>query len=67
MDACSEVNAGRKEVGEYNDGSIASVDTTLKGTAILEAGRRSLDADGQPMDIVYGEDGEPTGIEPHVF
>mmetsp|Transcript_25779 Transcript_25779/g.31608 ORF Transcript_25779/g.31608 Transcript_25779/m.31608 type:complete len:424 (+) Transcript_25779:38-1309(+) len=67
MDACSEVNAGRKSVGEYNDGSIASVDTTLKGTAILEAGRRSLDADGQPMDIVYGEDSEPTGIEPHVF
>jgi D-galacturonate reductase len=40
----------------------------MQGTAILEAGRMSLDKDGQPMDILYdGDETEPTGIKPHVF
>lgn len=37
-------------------------------TAILEAGRRSLDSDSQPMDITYdGDSCEPSGIQPHTF
>ena len=68
VDACREINAGAREAGDFDDGSLATVGTTVQGTAILEAGRRSLDADGRPMDILYGEDGHtPTGIQPHEF
>lgn len=69
IDACQECNSGTKSPNDYNDGSIATVHTTLQGTAILEAGRLSLDADGQPMDLIYeGEDDiDPVGIKPHVF
>jgi len=69
VDACRDVNAGKAIPGDYDDGSLATVHTTMQGTAILEAGRMSLDADGRPMDIIYsGSDGtEPTGITPHEF
>jgi D-galacturonate reductase len=76
VDACREINAGRRTPGSYDDGSLATVGTTMQGTAILEAGRRSLDADGRPMDIVYNnmEDGGgghnnnvPVDIRPHEF
>lgn len=68
IDACSACNDG-KSPSDFDDGSIATVHTTFQGTAILEAGRRSLDADGQPMDILYhnDEDMHPASIEPHVF
>ena len=36
------------------DVSLATVHCTLQGTAILEAGRRSLDAKGAAVHIVYG-------------
>lgn len=69
IDACRKVNAGKAKPGDYDDGSIATVHTTMQGTAILEAGRRSLDADGRPMDIVYESETseEPVGIKPHEF
>lgn len=72
IDACSSVNAGNSTPDDYNDGSLATVHTTLQGTAILEAGRSSLDCDGRPMDVLYSdnEEGnslEPTGIAPHEF
>jgi len=69
-DACASINEGAAKPADYDDGSLATVHTTMQGTAILEAGRRSLDADGRPMDIVYGEGGkgvEPVGIQPHEF
>jgi D-galacturonate reductase len=69
IDAAATINAGHKTPADYNDGSLATVHTTLQGTAILEAGRRSLDLDGQPMDIFYvSEDGlEPVSIAAHEF
>lgn len=68
IDACRSINAGQSTPSDYDDGSLATVHTTLQGTAILEAGRRSLDADGCPMDIVYENDSlEPSSITPHVF
>lgn len=69
VDACIGCNAGTQKPGDYDDGSLATIHTTYQGSAILEAGRRSLDADGQPMDIVYdGVEGlVPTGINPHEF
>jgi len=69
IDACLAINAGSNKPGDYDDGSLATVHTTMQGTAILEAGRRSLDTDGQPMDIIYKseEAEEPIGIQPHAF
>ena len=68
IDACLAVNAGTRAVEDFDDGSLATARTTVQGTAILEAGRRSLDADGRPMDIVYGDDGHtPVDIRPHEF
>jgi len=69
IDACTSINRGESKESDYNDGSIASIHTTKQGTAILEAGRKSLDADSQPMDIIYeSETGiDPIGIMPHIF
>lgn len=69
IDACQACNDGTKKPNDFNDGSIATVHTTLQGTAILEAGRLSLDNDGQPMDLIYegDDDLDPIAIEPHVF
>ena len=69
IDACRAINDGQAQANDYDDGSLATVHTTLQGTAILEAGRRSLDADGQPMDILYENENslEPKGIEPRKF
>mmetsp|Transcript_30650 Transcript_30650/g.60793 ORF Transcript_30650/g.60793 Transcript_30650/m.60793 type:complete len:425 (+) Transcript_30650:59-1333(+) len=69
IDACNSINKGDKAPGDYDDGSLASVNTTVQGTAILEAGRRSLDDDFAPYDIVYeGEDSiEPMSLQRHVF
>lgn len=68
IDACRAVNSGASKPNDFDDGSLATVHTTMQGTAILEAGRRSLDADSQPMDILYeGDSGEPTGIQPRTF
>lgn len=57
IDSCISVNAGDKTADDVRADN-ASVHDTMIGTAILEAGRRSLDAGGKPMDIVYGEDRE---------
>lgn len=69
VDASQTVRDKIRTANEYNDGSLATVHTTLQGTAILEAGRKSLDHDSQPMDILYeGPDAlEPIGIKPRVF
>jgi len=69
IDACQTINDGEKTPNDFNDGSIATVHTTFQGTAILEAGRLSLDADGQPMDLVYKDDKDmdPIEIKPHSF
>lgn len=69
INACKEINSDDKKPNDFNDGSIATVHTTLQGTAILEAGRASLDSDGQPMDIVYMNDSDldPINIRPHLF
>jgi len=69
IDAVADINAGKTQPSNYNDGSLATVHTTLQGTTILEAGRKSLDNDGQPMDILYASDDDehPIGIQPHVF
>jgi hypothetical protein len=34
IDACREINAGTAKPVDFNDGSLATVDTTMQGTAI---------------------------------
>ena len=67
IDAVAEVQGGRNP--KDFDGELATAASTIASTAILEAGRRSLDAGGQPMKIVYASDTstEPTKIDPVVF
>jgi D-galacturonate reductase len=68
IDACRCVNSGNCKPSDYDDGSLATVHTTYQGTAILEAGRKSLDMDGRPVDVVYdGDSIEPIAIVPHEF
>jgi D-galacturonate reductase len=86
VDACRAINAGMVSPSDFDDehvhrsgsststtcvgSSMATVHTTLQGTAILEAGRRSLDLGGRPVNILYdgGDDSlEPTGLEPHTY
>lgn len=62
VDAARVVNAGLAEVRSFDE-THPTVNATFLTTAILEAGRRSLDAGGQPMAIQYkGE----TGHDAHV-
>ena len=43
--------------------------TTAGTTAILEAGRRSLDAGGRPFELTYSDDSActPNGLQPVTF
>jgi D-galacturonate reductase len=69
IDACRHINAHQTQPSDYDNGTIATVHTTMQGTAILEAGRRSLDHDQRPMDILYDTEDSliPIGIVPHQF
>ena len=63
VDAAAACNAGRAAPEDY-DGVLPTVATTAGATAILEAGRRSLDAGGRPFELVYAsaESATPVGI-----
>ena len=52
--AAREINAGRREHRSF-DAELATIHTTAQTTAILEAGRRSLDAGGKRVQFVYGK------------
>ena len=55
---------GRKEASlETVAAGLASAERTLFITAILEAGRKSLDAGGKTVKILYGDAGA-TGSSP---
>jgi len=69
IDAVAEVNSGKKKVKDL-DGVIPTIGTIVGTTAILEAGRRSLDAGGQPFELVYEGDGVyevPVDMRPAKF
>ena len=44
---------------------LATVETTLKTTAILEAGRRSLDAGGKAVKIIYADSSGDVDVDAH--
>ncbi|GAB5030564.1 nad binding rossmann fold oxidoreductase [Nannochloropsis oceanica] len=63
VDAVAEIEGGRARVEDF-DSSLATIGTTALTTAILEAGRRSLDAGGRGMEIVYGEEADKAWAMP---
>jgi D-galacturonate reductase len=66
IDAVAEVNSGRKKVSDF-DAVVPTLSTIVGTTAIMEAGRRSLDEGGRPYELVYEGDGVfevPVGIRP---
>jgi D-galacturonate reductase len=64
VDACEDVNSGAYSPLDVTDhGVLATIDSTLVVTAILEAGRQSLDT-GVAVDILYDDAGvEPVGLK----
>jgi D-galacturonate reductase len=61
VDAVTSIRHGRAK-GEDFRGKLATVDDTLTVTAILEAGRRSLDQGGRVYRIDYDEQSCVTGL-----
>jgi D-galacturonate reductase len=62
--AAAAITAGTAKVSDFNE-ELATIHGTLQGSAILEAGRRSLDSNGAPIRIVYKDenDCEPEDLE----
>ena len=52
IDAAAACNEGTRRPAEYDD-VLPTLAATADATAILEAGRRSLDAHGQPFELIY--------------
>ena len=50
VDSCLEVNSGRAQVADFEE-SMPTIAGTLLATAILEAGRKSLDQEGTPVAV----------------
>jgi D-galacturonate reductase len=61
VDAVSQVREGLATPDEFR-GGLATVDDTVLVTAILEAGRRSLDHGGQPQQIEYAGSGNVVAL-----
>jgi D-galacturonate reductase len=69
VDAVRAIRAGTAQPADF-DARLPTVHATKLTTAVLEAGRRSLDANGAPVRILYGGAGdgvhgpafEPTGL-----
>jgi D-galacturonate reductase len=64
IDAALAVNAGTAKATDF-DSKLATVATTFRATAILEAGRRSLDT-GKTIQILYEDKKDkclPTGMK----
>eukprot|EP00878_Enallax_costatus_P023182 GHUV01024646.1.p1 GENE.GHUV01024646.1~~GHUV01024646.1.p1 ORF type:complete len:127 (+),score=38.87 GHUV01024646.1:541-921(+) len=63
IDAVAAVNSGSKSISYYEqEGVLALASKTLGVTAILQAGRLSLDNGGAAVDIVYDDHGQPQEV-----
>lgn len=57
--AAAAINSGSRSVTYYEqEGQLALASTTLAVTAILQAGRMSLDNNGAAVDIIYDDKGQ---------
>ncbi|GAQ82624.1 hypothetical protein KFL_001180030 [Klebsormidium nitens] len=64
LERAAAINAGTRSVADCAaEGVLATLDGTARVTAVLEAGRRSLDQGGQPVTIVYDQRGWPIRLE----
>ncbi|HIG52716.1 MAG TPA: Gfo/Idh/MocA family oxidoreductase [Candidatus Handelsmanbacteria bacterium] len=63
VDAVHAIHAGSATPDDF-DGRLATIGTTQTMTAILEAGRRSLDSAGRPQRIAFDDSGQPQSIAP---
>ena len=62
--AAADVSGGRRCIADVRaEGVLALADSTLAVTAILEAGRLSLDEGGAAVAIKYGNDGQPCALQ----
>ena len=61
VNAVSSIQSGDAKPSDY-DGHLAIICTTQTMTAILEAGRRSLDNSGKSYSILYDGDGQPVSF-----
>ena len=61
VDAVNQVRSGQATPDDFR-GGLATVDDTVLVTAILEAGRRSLDNGGMPQQISYAKRGEAVAL-----
>ena len=55
IEAAAACNSGRCTPADF-DATMPTLATTAGATAILEAGRRSLDAGGQPFELIYADE-----------
>ncbi|CAH0370655.1 unnamed protein product [Pelagomonas calceolata] len=62
VDAATSVNSGELTLDRC-DRDLPTMASTAGATAILEAGRRSLDANGAPFDLIYQDDASCTPID----
>lgn len=64
IEAAAAINSGSKAIPYYEqEGQLALASKTLAVTAILEAGRMSLDNKGAAVDILYDDNGQPQQIK----
>ena len=61
VDAVIDINLGRSSVESF-DTVLPTIAATVGSTAILEAGRRSLDCKGQPIEIKYDKNDMPCDL-----
>ena len=61
MDAAETINAKQSTPNDYR-GSLATAEDTVPVTAILEAGRRSLDQQQRVYQIDYDPSGQVSGL-----
>lgn len=61
VEAAAAIRAGEATVQSF-EGKLATVKETALVTAVLEAGRRSLDDGGRVCQIDYSQAGQPSGI-----
>jgi len=62
IDGAAALNAGKATLAEL-DADLPTMATTAGATAILEAGRRSLDAGGAPIELVYADEASHTPVD----
>ncbi len=61
VDAVEAIHAGTHTADDFDD-QLATIGTTRLMTAILEAGRRSLNSEGTRQSIVMDDEGQPQSV-----